>query len=239
MDIGYNSNVGLECVIASLRDEPDFLKKSEKLRNTTLRKVLKKQTLKDASNSAFNALDLVAEGITWDELRSKHSMQDIIDFGTTFAIAKSIGLKCKYYGGDNGLHILKQMNATDDQIKESVTSLQDIKEAQWSADTVKQAGFQIEDLIHLGNVKSELSQQKGWSIKEIVLAFNPTGDEWVQAGYKNEENCDAAQYKTFVQPKTATMDVDYQYKKKETKKVSAPADYIITFDENKLNRVKF
>ena len=53
MDIGYDNHKGLEAVLASLRDDPNFSKKAEKLRNTTLKKTLKRQTLKEASNAGF------------------------------------------------------------------------------------------------------------------------------------------------------------------------------------------
>lgn len=240
MDIGYNNHVGLESVIASLRDDPNFTSKAEKLRKTTLKKTLRRYTLKDAAAQAFCALDLVTEQISWDELRSKFSMDEIIDFGVDFQIARSIGLKPKYWGGNKGLEVLQRMNATKDDIKESITSLQDIRDANWGADTVKEAGFTMDDLIELGNVQKFMKDAPGWSIKEIVLAFNPTGDEWVNAGFQQKGEWDDKQFNQFVQPKTNKVEIQpYQYKKKETNELSAPKDYILQFDENKLNRVKF
>lgn len=240
MDIGYDNHKGLEAVLAMLRDDPNFSKKAEKLRNTTLKKTLRRQSLKDASLSGFCALDLMTERITWDELRSKFSMEEIINFGVDFDVAKAIGLKPKYYGGDAGLAVLNKMNATNEQIKESIQSLQDLKEAGWSVETVKNAGFTFEELCALGKVSAYFDGTPGWSIKEIVLAYNPTGDEWVRAGFNEKGAWDQQQFQQFVEPKTNKVSIDaYQYKKQEPKEMTVPNDYILKFDENKLNLVKF
>ena len=240
MDIGYDNHKGLEAVLASLRDDPNFSKKAEKLRNTTLKKTLKRQTLKEASNAGFCSLDLMTERITWDELRSKFSMDEIIDFGVDFSVAKAIGLEPKYYGGDAGLAVLKKMNATSDQIKESIESLQHLKDASWSVETAKEAGFTFEELCALGKVSAYFDGTPGWSIKEIVLAYNPTGDEWVRAGFNEKGSWDQQQFQQFVEPKTNKVAIDaYQYKKQEPKESNVPNDYILQFDENKLNLVKF
>lgn len=244
MDIGYDNHTGLEAVLAVLRNEPNFSKKAEKLRNTTLTKFIKRQTLKDALKSGFCALDLMTEGITWDTLRSKFSMDEILEFGVDFHIATNIGLKPKYYGGDAGLPILRKMEATDVEIKERIQSLQDIKDAVWSAETVKSAGFTFDELCELGKVSSYFDGCPGWSIKEIVLAFNPTGDQWMRAGFNEKQGAssswDAQQHNQFIKPKLNTVNIQaYQYKKQEPKESSVPNDYILQFDQNKLDLVKF
>jgi len=240
MDIGYDNYTGLESVLSVLRNEPDFSKKAEKLRNTTLKKFIKRQSLKDAVKAGFCALDLLTEGITWDTLRSKFSMDEILEFGVDFNIATNIGLKPKYYGGNDGLAILRKMNASDDDIRERIQSLQDIKDAVWSAETVKSAGFTFDELCKLGKVSTYFEGSPGWSVKEIVLAYNPTGDQWMRAGYNEKSKCNMQQYKQFIEPKINTMNIQaYQYKKEEPKETSVPNDYIIQFDQNKLSLVKF
>ncbi len=240
MDIGYDNHTGLEAVLAVLRNEPNFSKKAEKLRNTTLTKFIKRQSLKDAVKSGFCALDLMTEGITWDTLRSKFSMDEILEFGVDFNIATNIGLKPKYYGGDAGLEVLRKMKATDPEIKERIQSLQDIKDAVWSAETVKSAGFTFGELCNLGKISVFFEGIAGWSIKDIVLAYNPTGDEWVHAGFHDNCKWDKQQFDQFVAPKTKTVGIEiYQYKKQEPKHESVPNDYILQFDQNKLSLVKF
>ena len=97
-------------------------------------------------------------------------MDELLHFGVDFDIASQIGLQPKYYGGDAGLPILRQMGATDEILKKNVTNLQKLRETNWSPATAKKAGFSFNDLVSMGNIASTLSN---WNIKQIVYSYNP------------------------------------------------------------------
>lgn len=242
MDIGYDSERGLQCIVNFLRNEPDFTKKAMKIRKMTFKHYIKNNTsLVDANKYGFTNLDLLNERITWDTLRSKFAMEDILQFGVNFDIAIQIGLRPSYFGGDAGLSILKQMGATNESIKTVVHNLRDIKNTAWSPATVKDAGFEINDLLQLGNVANEM---KGvWTIKQLVLAYRPDANEWVKLGFKHfKEGWDEQQYNTFVKPITKDVqntEQDFTTYHLDVKENKTHKDYILKIEQNKLDLVKF
>lgn len=242
MDIGHDAERGLQCVVNYLRKEPDFTKKAMKIRKMTFKHFLKNNSsLADANKYGFANLDLLNEGITWDILRSKFDMEDILQFGVDFNIAVQIGLKPEYFGGDAGLHILQKMGATNENIKGIIHNLRDLGNTGWSPSTAKSAGFEIDDLLKMGNVSSEMKGK--WTVKQLVLAYRPDSTEWIKLGFKTlQDGWDEQQYQTFVQPLVKTVEnteknyTNYHLDAKENKTHS---DYILKIDENKLDLVKF
>ena len=238
MDIGHNNEKGLQAIINYLRHEPDFNKKAEKIRGMTFKSFMKNNSLEEADKFGFSYLDLLSERVTWDELRSKFGMEEIINFGVNFNVATQIGLQPKFYGGDAGFKILQNMGATSNDFKNIIMNLNDIKLTQWSPVTARKAGFEFEDLLNLGNVSEEL--KNAWDIKQIVFAYRPNDTQWVAAGFKNNtDNWEEKQYDQFVKTQVENVTMTRQNIKVDYKKKSEPDDYILKIDENKLNHVKF
>ena len=236
MDIGFNNGTGLIAVINYLRNEPEFNKKALKLRGTTFKQFLKSaKTLQEATKMGFSCLDVLSEHITWDVLRSKFQMDELLHFGVDFDIASQIGLQPKYYGGDAGLPILRQMGATDEILKKNITNLQKLRETNWSPATAKKAGFSLHDLISMGNIASTLSN---WNIKQIVYSYNPKGNDWVAAGYGTcLPHFDKNTYNQFVAPHLKNTE-PLKGNRLEHNKKDIPEDYILKFDETKLDLLR-
>jgi hypothetical protein len=243
MDIGFDNEQGLEAVVNYLRNEPEFTKKALKLRKMTFKDFIRsRKTLNEANKYGFCSLDLLNENVSWDTLRTKYSMTDIIQFGVNFQVATKIGLLPKYFGGDAGLEVLRKMSATDEDIKSVIKNLLDIKETAWSPVTVAKAGFTFQELCALGNVAQDM-QNTSWDIKQIVLAFHPNQEDWTKAGFSAAtEGWDKKQLEQFVFPSlqsTPNVAETGAGKAMDLKKEAVGDDYILHIDESKINFVKF
>jgi len=239
MDIGYDKHVGISTMIEYLR-ETNQMQYAEKIRSTTLKKYIKNNTLESAMDMGFTALDCLAENITWEELRRKFSVESILKFGMTFDIATKIGLQPEHFGGDEGYAIIQKMNATTDEIHEFVDHISKLKKTNWSPAIAKEAGFDFQSIIDIGGNASTLESMKSWSIKNMVLEFQPTPQEWIKAEFTSDctkdEAWDSKQYRQFVAKETANLspeDIE------ETKSKPLSKDYILKFDANKILSGRF
>lgn len=240
MDIGYSSERGIQAVINYLgNNDPSYLKKALKLRGKSFKSVVKSKTsLTEAIKEGFCSLDILKECITWDELRSSYNMSDLLEFGVTFDIASQIGLKPKYYGGDAGLPILNQMGATYEDLEKNVCNLFKLRETQWTPTATKKAGFTFEKLCNMGDICATMHN---WTIKDIVVAYRPNGTEWLQAGFNAPSlRWEQTHFTTYVQPLITPLleQPKVQNIEKEAVKKDIPKDYILQFDESKLNNIQ-
>ena len=238
MDIGYDNETGLMAVVNYLRDEPEFNKKALKLREMTFKQFLKtKKNLKEAQKLGFSNLDILQEKITWDVLRTSFNMDELMEFGVDFDIASQIGLRPRYYGGDAGLEILRNMGASDEMLKKTITNLNLLRVTNWSPVTTKKAGFSFSDLTSMGNIAASMTN---WTIKQIVFSYKPSGQEWIAAGFELPSvHFDATHYQQFVEPEVAPLREKPTTKSNqmEHNKNEIPSDYILKFEETKLDRL--
>jgi len=238
MDIGYDNETGLVAVVNYLRDQPEFNKKALKLRQMTFKQFLKTgKDLKEAQKLGFSNLDIIQENVTWDVLRTSFNMDELMEFGVDFDIASQIGLRPRYYGGDAGLEILRRMGATDEMLKKTISNLNLLRATNWSPTTTKKAGFSFTELTSMGNVAGSMTN---WTIKQIVFSYKPSGQEWIAAGFKVPSvHFDATHYQQFVEPQVAPLREKpvSESNQLDHNKNEIPSDYILKFEETKLDRL--
>ena len=239
MDIGYDKHVGISTMIEYLR-ETDQMQHAEKIRSTTLKKYIKNNPLESAIDMGFTPLDCLSENITWEQLRRKFSMESILKFGMTFDIATKIGLQPEHFGGDEGYAIIEKMKATNQEIHDFIDHISKLKKTNWSPAIAKEAGFTFQKVIDIGGNASTLQSMKSWTIKNIVLEFQPKPEEWLKAKFNSDctkdEAWDSKQYRQFIAKETAQLSPD-DLEEAKTKPMSK--DYILKFDANKILSKRF
>ena len=239
MDIGYDKHVGISTMIEYLR-ETDQMQHAEKIRSTTLKKYIKNNTLESSINMGFTPLDCVYENISWEQLRRKFSVESILKFGMTFDIATKIGLQPEHFGGDEGYTVIEKMKATPQEIHDFIDHISKLKKTNWSPAIAKEAGFTFQSIIDIGGNASTLQSMKSWTIKNIVLEFQPKPEEWLKAEFNSEctkdEAWDSKQYRQFIAKETAQLSPS-DLEEAKIKPVSK--DYILKFDANKILSQRF
>ena len=239
MDIGYDKHVGISTMIEYLR-ETNQMQHAEKIRLTTLKKYMKTNTLESALDIGFTPLDCLSEAISWEQLRRKFSVDSILKFGMTFDIATKIGLQPEHFGGDQGYSVLQKMKASEKEIDDFINHVSKLKKTNWSPAIAKEAGFTFQKIIDIGGNASTLQPMKMWTIKNIVLEFQPTAEEWLAAGFTStctkDEAWDSKQYRQFIAKETAYISPEAM---KETKTKAMSKDYILKFDANKILSQRF
>ena len=239
MDIGYDKHVGISTMIEYLR-ETDQMQHAEKIRSTTLKKYIKNNPLESAIDMGFTPLDCLSENISWEQLRRKFSVESILKFGMTFDIATKIGLQPEHFGGDEGYTIIEKMKATNQEIHDFIDHVSKLKKTNWSPAIAKEAGFTFQKVIDIGGNASTLQSMKSWTIKNIVLEFQPQPEEWLKAEFTSDctkdEAWDSKQYRQFIAKETAQLSPD-DLEEAKTKPMSK--DYILKFDANKILSQRF
>jgi len=239
MDIGYDKHVGISTMIEYLR-ETDQMQHAEKIRSTTLKKYIKNNPLESAIDMGFTPLDCLSENISWEQLRRKFSVESILKFGMTFDIATKIGLQPEHFGGDEGYTIIEKMKATNQEIHDFIDHISKLKKTSWSPAIAKEAGFTFQKVIDIGGNASTLQSMKSWTIKNIVLEFQPQPEEWLKAEFTSDctkdEAWDSKQYRQFIAKETAQLSPD-DLEEAKTKPMSK--DYILKFDANKILSQRF
>lgn len=211
IDTGLDKSLGLHSIVEYLRNEKgqNALHLLEKIRKQKLKSFMRTHTLKEASAHGFLPIDCVAENITWKELRGYYSVKNILDWGMNFDVALQMGLQASNIGGNEGLSVLKEMGANNKDIKGFLTKWHDIVEAKWDPQKCKEAGFTFQELIKLGANSSSMAQNRDnkWNIKTIVLAFDPTAEEWLNAGFNDKcvHQWNSTNYRNFVASKTSLI----------------------------------
>jgi len=211
IDTGLDKTIGLHSIVEHLRNNKgqDALKLLQKIRKDTFKNFMRNHTLKEAATFGFLPIDCVAENISWKQLRGYYAVKDILDWGMTFHIAIQMGLEPSNIGGNDGLSVLKEMGAEEHDMKTFLNTYHHIVQAKWSPETCKEAGFTFNDLINMGAnaISIHKNSDNDWNIKTMVLAFDPTGPEWIEAGF--DDKCIALwnsnNYRNFIATKTSLM----------------------------------
>jgi len=212
LDYGLDKATGLAAMVQYARSQGDqgFERYLQRVRGMTFKQfVASSEGLGNASNYGFAPIDCVRERIAWTVLRKKYSVRDLVEWGMNFETAAKVGLKPVHLGGDKGYEVLQEMGATEDQMKAFLFNFEAIKSSKFSPDTLKQAGFSFLDLVEHGCNAGNMKQLNNFDIKSIVLAFQPTAEEWLQAkftdkGIKNK-NWDESLYRRFIASQTCKV----------------------------------
>ena len=155
-------------------------------------------------------------------------------------VATKIGLQPEHFGGDEGYGVIEKMNATKEELYSFLDHISKLKKTNWSPAVAKEAGFDFDKIIEIGGNANTLQSMKQWSIKNLVLEFQPTPEQWLKAGFTSDctkdEAWDSKQYRQFIAKETANLSPeDLQ----ETKTKPISKDYILKFDANKILSRRF
>tara|TARA_B100000519_G_scaffold162284_1_gene144971 strand:+ start:1227 stop:2024 length:798 start_codon:yes stop_codon:yes gene_type:complete len=212
LDYGISKPIGLAAMVQYARSQSDqnFERYLQKVRGTSFKSFVQhNNNLSSASNYGFAPVDCVRERIPWTTLRKRFTVKDLMQWGMTFETAVKIGLKPAHLGGDKGLEVLRDMEATDEQIKEFLFNFEALKSSKLSPAKLKEAGFSFADLVERGCSARNLRSMEGFDIKALVLAFEPTAEEWVSAGFTDaavkEGGWDTSLYRRFVASQTCRL----------------------------------
>ncbi|MAU13956.1 MAG: hypothetical protein CMH46_00265 [Muricauda sp.] len=234
MDIGYDRKTGISSMVEYLR-ETDQMGMATKIRGMTFKKFIKNNNVESAINYGFSPLDCLAENITWGTLRRAFSVDSIMKFGMTFDIATKIGLEPSHFGGDEGFDIIKRMKATDQELHDFINTIHKLKQTKWSPAIAKEAGFSFEQLIEMGGNVNTFQSMDQWTIKQMVLEFQPSGEQWLQAGFDakctEDGKWEEEHYRKFIATETANV---LPPEVEEANKKLVSKDYILKFDANKI-----
>ena len=234
MDIGYNRKTGIASMVEYLR-ETDQMGLATKIRGMTFKKYIKSNTIENAIDYGFSPLDCLTENITWATLRRAFSVESIMKFGMTFDVATKIGLEPSHFGGDEGYDIIKRMKATPKELHDFIDTIHKLKQTKWSPAVTKEAGFTFEQLIGMGGNAETFHPMEQWTIKNMELEFEPTGEQWLQAGFDakctEDGKWEEQHYRKFIAPETANV---LPPMLQEANKKLISKDYILKFDANKI-----
>ena len=214
LDYGMEKAVGLSAMVQFARSQKGqaFEKYLQKIRSMTFRQFINNNdSLVNASNYGFSPIDCVRERISWTMLRKRYSVSDLVQWGMTFQTASKIGLQPQHLGGDKGFEVLENMKATKEDIKSFLFNFEALKSSKLSPETLKKIGFSFQDLIDSGCNATNMRQLTNCDIKTMVLAFQPTPQEWLEAKF-NDANIkahgwDASLYRRFIAAETSRVGV--------------------------------
>ncbi len=214
VDYGIDKPLGLSAMVEYAREQKgqSFERYLTKVRGMSFKQFISSNDgLTNASNYGFSPVDCVRERVSWTALRKRFSVKDLVNFGMTFDIAVKIGLQPQHLGGDKGYAVLEQMGATSEQVKAFLFNFDALKTSQLSPEMLRQIGFSFQDLLDSNCNATNMQQLNSFDIKSIVLAFQPTAEEWLQAKFTDEmvekHKWDASLYRRFIAPETSKLDV--------------------------------
>ena len=212
VDYGIDKALGLSAMVEYAREQKgqSFERYLQKVRGMSFKQFINSNDgLTNASNYGFSPVDCVRERVGWTALRKRFSVKDLVQFGMTFDIAVKVGLQPQHLGGDKGHAVLEQMGATSEQVKEFLFNFDALKTSKLSPETLKKIGFSFEDLLQSKCDATNMQQLHNFDIKSIVLAFQPTAEEWVEAKFTDEHiqqyKWDASLYRRFIAPETSKL----------------------------------
>lgn len=248
IDTGLDKSLGLHTIIEHLRNEKgqDALHLLNKIRKVTFKKFMRTHTLLEAASHGFLPIDCLSENISWEHLRGRYGIKEILNWGMTFDVALQMGLQPKHIGGNDGLKVLLEIGATAADIKNFLTTFHDIAEAKWEPQICKEAGFSFMDIVSMGGNSKTMHRLKenNWNIKTIVLAFDPDANEWLEAGFNDKcvSLWNSTNYRNFVAAKTSlvvpnTNVVDNDFSNNEMK--YKPSTTTATITNNIIGQPKF
>tara|TARA_A100001015_G_scaffold288001_1_gene358393 strand:+ start:1737 stop:2591 length:855 start_codon:yes stop_codon:yes gene_type:complete len=215
VDLGFSKNIGLDTIIEHARNQTsqDFQKYLTKIRETTLIALVKKgKELNVINEMGFIPLDCLRESISWEVFRKKYTMKEILEWGMDFDTAVKMGLKPSQLGGNEGFTVVQSMHATNDELRNFICNLNYVRHSQWSPDILANIGFTFQELIDLGCNSKSMKELNQFTIKNIVLAWNPTAQEWINAGFGEKDvkliekhGWDMSAYRQFICSKTCLL----------------------------------
>ena len=212
LDYGTNKTVGLAAMVEYARTQggQSYERYLQKVRGMTFKQFVNSgEGLENASNYGFAPIDAVRERISWTTLRKKFSVSDLVQWGMSFETAVKVGLKPSQIGGGKGFSVLKNMNATEEQLKAFLYNFDAIKTSSLTPSHLKEAGFSFQDLLTSGCSAKNMRQLEGFDIKSLVLAFKPTAKQWLEADFTDEvvkkAGWDGSLYRRFVSSQTCSL----------------------------------
>lgn len=212
LDYGTNKTVGLAAMVEYARKQggQSYERYLQKVRGMTFKQFISGgEGLENASNYGFAPIDAVRERISWTTLRKKFSVSDLVQWGMSFETAVKVGLKPSQIGGGKGFSVLQEMGATDEQLKAFLYNFDAIKTSSLTPSHLKEAGFSFQDLLTSGCSAKNMRQLEGFDIKSIVLAFQPSAKQWLEADFTDEvvkkAGWDGSLYRRFVSSQTCSL----------------------------------
>ena len=212
LDYGTDKAIGLAAMVDFARKQngQSYERYLQKVRGMTFKSFVSSgETLENACNYGFAPIDAVRERVSWTTLRKKYSVANLVQWGMTFETAVKIGLKANQIGGARGFAVLQEMGATEEQLKEFLYNVEAIKSSGLAPSHLKEAGFRFQDLMASGCSAKNMRQLEGFDIKSIVLAFQPSAQEWLDAGFTDEvvkkAGWDGSLYRRFIANQTSKL----------------------------------
>ena len=212
LDYGTDKTIGLAAMVEFARRQKGqtYERYLQKVRGMTFKNFLSSgESLENASNYGFAPIDAVRERISWTTLRKKYSVADLMNWGMTFDTAVKVGLKPSQIGGQKGFAVLKEMGATEEQLKEFLYNFDAIRSSGLTPSNLNDAGFSFQDLLDSGCSAKNMRLLEGFDIKSIVLAFKPTAEQWVKASFTDDivrrAGWDETLYRRFVASQTSNL----------------------------------
>lgn len=212
LDYGTDKSIGLSAMVEYARKQngQSYERYLQKVRGMSFKQFLSSgESLENASNYGFAPIDAIRERVNWTALRKKYSVADLVNWGMTFETAVKVGLKPSQIGGAKGFLVLKEMGATEEQLKEFLYNFDALKTSGLSPSHLKEAGFSFQDLIQSGCSAKNMRQLEGFDIKSIVLAFEPSPREWLEANFTDEvvkkAGWDGSLYRRFIASQTCKL----------------------------------
>ena len=229
LDYGTNKSIGLSAMVEFARKQKGqgYERYLQKVRGMTFKQFLSSaEALENASNYGFAPIDAIRERVSWTTLRKKYSVADLVNWGMSFETAVKVGLKPSQIGGAKGFEVLQEMGATEEQLKEFLYNFESLKTSALTPAHLKKAGFSFKDLLTSGCSAKNMRQLEGFDIKSIVLAFEPTAREWLEASFTDEvvkkAGWDGSLYRRFIASQTCSLS-DEELKVVGSTVASAPA----------------
>ena len=212
LDYGNDKMVGLAAMVDYARKQngQGYERYLQKVRGMSFKQfVNSSESLENACNYGFAPIDAVRERISWTSLRKKYTVAELMNWGMTFNTAVKIGLKPSQIGGSKGFQVLQEMGATAEELKEFLYNFESIKSSSLGPMQLQKAGFSFADLLERGCSAKNMRQMEGFDIKSIVLAFQPSAEEWLQAQFTdnviNKAGWDGSLYRRFVASQTCNI----------------------------------
>lgn len=145
--------------------------------------------LPDLQKQGFTPDDCVHDKMTWDFLSSKASINHILQFGIKWKEMVSMGIKSNNLKQFTWSQIKHTLNLSANEMLKLNMTLQELADLEYTPHQLNDLGFTWETFVALGASVDNMQCFK-MSVEDIKTYFNPSPQQWNQAGFydKNRLN---------------------------------------------------
>lgn len=147
--------------------------------------------LSELQKTGFTPEDCVQEKISWEFIRKKVKPTEILQFGFKWKDMVSMGIKSTNLKDFTWSQIKHTLNLSATELLKLNMTLQELADLEYTPHQLNDLGFNWEIFTALGASVETLPSFK-MTIDDIKTYFNPTVNQWIQAGFYDKQRLQKA-----------------------------------------------